>query len=372
MRRRKALLLCLAVAALLCVGFGPPVLTEDAGSGLRLAPWQIAALVAWGNPPDLSAEAALLADETTGQVLLEKNARQRRAVASTTKIMTALVVLERARLDEQVVVSPAAAYTGGNMVGLAPGERLSVWSLLHGLLLNSGNDAATALAEHVAGSVSAFAELMNAKVQVLGMADTHFVNPHGLDAEGHYSTAYDLWLLTREAMRNPVFREIVTKSTWTEGTRTYVNLNQLLLRYPGADGVKTGTSDAAGECLVASATRRGHRLVAVVLHSQDRYADAAALLDYGFAAYDWLLPRLQGEALNRLPFQGQTCRLTMPEAPELLVLRWEAPLLHPFRAVAAQGGGELAAEWWLYRADDVVVRAPVDVRCQAVGEGGGP
>lgn len=372
MRRRKALPLCLAVVALLCMAFGPPVLTEDAGSGLRLAPWQVAALVAWGNPPDLSAAAALLADETTGQVLLEKNAHERRAVASTTKIMTALVTLERARLDEEVVVSPAAAYTGGNVVGLVPGERLTVWSLLHGLLLNSGNDAATALAEHVAGSVAAFAELMNAKAQALGMADTHFVNPHGLDAEGHYSTAYDLWLLTREAMRNPTFREIVAKATWTEGTRTYVNLNPLLLRYPGADGVKTGTSDWAGECLVASATRRGHRLVAVVLHSQDRYGDAAALLDYGFAAYDWLPARLQGEALNWLPSRGQACRLSMPQARDLLVLRWEAPLLRPFRAVTAPGAGEPAAEWRLYRGDEVVARAPLEVCCQYAGEQRGP
>ncbi|MGC8839761.1 MAG: D-alanyl-D-alanine carboxypeptidase family protein, partial [Anaerolineae bacterium] len=284
MTRKKAVSLSLAFLACLCLAFGPPSLTERDAGGMRLAPAQVEVLLALEAPPTPLAEAALLGDESTGEVLWEKNAHQRRAVASTTKIMTALLTLERADLDGEVVVSPAASYTGGNMVGLAPGERLSVRDLLYGLLLNSGNDAATALAEHVAGSAEAFVDLMNARAQALGMADTHFVNPHGLDAEGHYSSAYDLWLLTREAMKNPVFRDIVATPVQTLGPRTYVNLNLLLTAYPGADGVKTGTSDWAGECLVASATRRGHRLIAVVLHSPDRYGDARALLDWGFAA----------------------------------------------------------------------------------------
>ncbi len=369
MTRQKALPLSLAFLACLCLAFGPPSLTERDAGGMRLAPAQVEALLALQAPPTLLAEAALLGDESTGEVLWEKNAHQRRAVASTTKIMTALIALERASLEEEVVVSAAAAYTGGNRVGLAPGERLSVRDLLYGLLLNSGNDAATALAEHVAGSVEAFVGLMNAKAQTLGMADTHFVNPHGLDAEGHYSSAYDLWLLAREAMKIPVFREMVAMPTQTSGPRTYVNLNLLLTAYPGADGVKTGTSEWAGECLVASATQRGHRLIAVVLHSPDRYGDTTALLDWGFAAHDWVPVRLQGRALNRFTLAGQACRLSLSEERDLLLPRWEALSARPFRLVTPQPEGTPTAEWRLYVGDALRFREPLAVQCEAAQGG---
>ncbi|MGQ9458093.1 MAG: D-alanyl-D-alanine carboxypeptidase family protein [Anaerolineae bacterium] len=365
MTQRKAIPLSLAFLACLCLAFGPPSLTERDAGGMRITPAQVEALLALQAPPTLLAEAALLGDETTGQVLWEKNAHEPRAVASTTKIMTALIILERAHLDEEVVVSTAAAYTGGNKVGLAPGERLSVRDLLYGLLLNSGNDAATALAEHVAGTTAAFADLMNAKAQALGMAHTHFVNPHGLDAEGHYSSAYDLWLLAREAMKNSTFREIVATLSWTSGARMYGNLNLLLTTYPGADGIKTGTSDWAGECLVASAMRRGHRLIAVVLHSPDRYRDATTLLDWGFAAYDWVPMRLQGRALNRFTLAERECRLALPGARELLLPRWGASLARPFRSITSSAEGEPAAEWRLYLGDTLWLREPLSVRCGA-------
>lgn len=368
MTQHKAIPFSLACLACLCLAFGPPTLTERDAGGMRLTAAQVEALEALQTSPTLLAEAVLLGDETTGQVLWEKNAHERRAVASTTKIMTALLTLERAALDEEVAISAAAASTGGNMLGLAPGERILVKDLLYGLLLNSGNDAATALAEHVAGSVAAFADLMNAKAQALGMADTHFVNPHGLDAEGHYSTAYDLWLLTREAMKNSVFREMVAMPSQTSGDRMYANLNLLLTTYPGADGVKTGTSEWAGECLVASATRRGHRLIAVVLHSPDRYGDATALLDWGFAAYDWVPVRLQGRALNRFAVAEQQCRLALPERQELLLPRWEAPLARPFRLISPQAESAPRAEWHLYLGDEVRVQKPLTIQCEA-GQG---
>ncbi len=371
MTQRKAIPLSLACLACLCLAFGPPPLTERDAGGMRLGPAQVEALLALQAPPTPLAEAALLGDEATGQVLWEKNAHERRAVASTTKIMTALLTLERADLDEEAVVSAAAAYTGGNMVGLTPGERLPVRDLLYGLLLNSGNDAATALAEHVAGSTDAFVAMMNAKAQALGMADTHFANPHGLDAEGHYSSAYDLWLLAREAMKNPTFREIVAMPSQTSGGRTYVNLNPLLTAYPGADGIKTGTSDWAGECLVASATRRGHRLIAVVLHSPDRYRDTAALLDWGFAAYDWVPVRLQGRALNRVALAGQECRLVLPEVRDLLLPRWEAPLARPFRLLVPAAEGGPRGEWRLYLGDELRLQQPLAVQCKA-GQGEAP
>lgn len=365
MTEGKAVPFSLAFLACLCLAFGPPSLTERDAGGMRIAPAQVEALLALQAPPTLLAEAALLGDETTGQVLWEKNAHEPRAVASTTKIMTALITLERAPLDEEVVVSPTAAHTGGNMVGLTPGERLSVRELLYGLLLNSGNDVATALAEHVAGTTAAFADLMNAKAQTLGMAHTHFVNPHGLDTEGHFSSAYDLWLLAREAMKNPTFREIVATPSWTSGARTYVNLNPLLTSYLGADGIKTGTSDWAGECLVASATRRGHRLIAVVLHSPDRYRDTTALLDWGFATHDWVPVRLQGRALNQFLLAGRECRLALHGARELLLPRWGAPLARPFRFVTPSAEGGPAAEWRLYFGDTLWLREPLAARCEA-------
>jgi len=369
MRRQDWMPVLLAsLGCLCCLGFGPPVLTERDTGGMRLAPAEVRALSVWQRPPDSLAEAALLADETTGQLLMEKNTHDRRAMASTTKIMTALLTLERSRLDEEVVVSPAAAFTGGNMVGFAPGERLLVLELLYGLLLNSGNDAATVLAEHIGGSVPGFAVLMNARAQELGMQDTHFVNPHGLDAQGHYSSAYDLWLLAREALKNPVFRELVSTPSHSMGGRNYVNLNQSLLAYPGADGVKTGTSDLAGECLVASATREGHRLVAVVLNSQDRYGDARALLDYGFGGYGWAPVRPQGRALNRVAMEGQDCRLGIGTRGDILLPRWQVPLVRPFRQLdlATEGSGP-AGEFRLYLADQLLWRHPLSFRCRPGG-----
>lgn len=365
MRQPGRASLWLAALSCLCLGFGPPVLTEGDAGGARLAPQEVSALLALQSPPEPRAGAALLADETTGQVLLEKHARDRRAVASTTKIMTALLVLERCSLDEVVVVSQEAALTGGNRVGLAPGEQVTVLDLLYGLLLNSGNDAATALAEHVAGSVAGFVTLMNVRAQELGLADTHFVNPHGLDAPEHYSTAYDLWLLSREALKNGTFRQIVGTPDHSIGGRHYVNLNQMLTTYPGADGVKTGTTDLAGECLVVSATRQGHRLIAVVLNSANRYEDAKSLLDYGFEAYGWLRVRMQGRALNQVKAKERTCRLTLVPQPDLLLPRWQLPGVQMFRHVVGLSGEEgVAGEFHLNQDGRVLLRAPLLFRCQ--------
>lgn len=235
------------------------------------------------------APSAILVDAETGTVLWAKGAHVRRPVASTTKIMTAVVAMSRLRPNDVVVVSPEATRVAPFREGLRPRERVPAWKLFYGLLLSSGNDSAVALAVAAGGSRGRFLAMMNAKARELGLRDTHFASPSGLIDEGNYSTAWDLAALARYAMANPRFRAVVRtkrkRVPWTSPTRAklYQNHNKLLWRYPGADGVKTGWTTRAGGCLVASARRYGIRLIAVVLGSPDIYGDAARLLDYGFS-----------------------------------------------------------------------------------------
>lgn len=242
------------------------------------------------GPAAVTAAAYLVMEDATGAVLLEHNAQEHRSPASTTKIMTALLVLERAALDEVVTV-PAAVDTlrASTLMGVKPGERLTVRNLLLGMLLPSGNDAAIALATHVAGDEPAFARLMNQRAQQLGLEDTQFTNSHGLDFRdwgSPYTSAYDLAVISRAAMANPEFRNLVAaRSYQAQGEQAAygaLNGNTLLRTYPGADGVKIGWTRRAGHTIVASAVRNGRRLVAVVLGSTARDADAARLLDEGF------------------------------------------------------------------------------------------
>ncbi|GAB4273998.1 MAG: D-alanyl-D-alanine carboxypeptidase family protein [Coriobacteriia bacterium] len=241
--------------------------------------------------PDVEMEAGLLAT-TEGRVLWARNPEERRAIASLTKVMTALVVLEEARLDEEVVVSSRAASVGGSGIYLRPGERLEVGELLAAVLLESSNAAAEALAEHVGGSEARFVEMMNERAARLGMDDTHFSNPHGLNSDGHLSTARDLLRLTLAALEEPTFARLVSTAT-TEipgpsGTRLLENSNELIGEYEGAFGVKTGWTDPAGYCLIAGAARGDVGLIAVVLGADDeksRFTEAAHLLDWGFEHY---------------------------------------------------------------------------------------
>jgi D-alanyl-D-alanine carboxypeptidase (penicillin-binding protein 5/6) len=267
----RLLIFCVStLLALLTMGAGGPVLQGSQPGDLPMYPEQIAAYQAAQQLPATSAPAALLADSDTNQVLATLDPDQPRPMASTTKIMTALLALERANLADQVVISPTALVSGSTM-GLTAGEVLTVEDLLWGLLLNSGNDASVALAEHVAGSDTLFVQLMNQRAAELGMANTRFANPHGLDAPDHYSSPSDLWLLTQKALEHPTFREMVgTPAHFTAG-RQLVNQNELLSIDPNADGVKTGTTEAAGQCLVGSISRDGHRTIAIVFVSQDRY-----------------------------------------------------------------------------------------------------
>lgn len=238
--------------------------------------------------PDIGARAAILINADTGEVLYERNADERMLIASTTKIMTALVVLENCGLDELVEIDSRSAGTEGSSMYLRSGETYTVEELLYGLMLASGNDAASALAIHAAGDIESFAELMNEKAEELGMAGTHFANPHGLDAEGHYSTARDMALLGACAMENEDFARIVsTKSVTVHGSEIY-NHNKLLGMYSGCTGIKTGYTMAAGRTLVSCAERDGARYVCVTLDDRQDWDDHAALYDWAFENYEYV------------------------------------------------------------------------------------
>lgn len=229
---------------------------------------------------EVSATAAVLLDADTGQVLYEKNGDEQMLIASTTKIMTALVVLEQAGLDDTVTVTRDHMAEGSSMY-LKPGETVRVEELLYGLLLCSGNDAALALTA-CAGGPEHFVALMNEKAAALGMTRTSFANPNGLDAEGHYSTARDMAVLAAAAMEEPTFRRICSSRSVTIGQRTMENHNRLLRQVEGCIGLKTGYTKAAGRTLVSCAERCGCRLIAVTLRDSDDWADHAALYKYGF------------------------------------------------------------------------------------------
>ncbi len=256
MRRRTVAALCAALTLCFCI----PVVAEAV---------------------EVSATACVLMDADTGLVLYRKNEDQRMLIASVTKLMTALVVLEQGEVDETVTVTAAHMAEGSSMY-LRVGEKLTLEELLYGLLLCSGNDAALALTE-CAGGVEPFVALMNEKAAALGMKNTHFANPNGLDDEEHYSTAYDMALLACAAANEPTLRRIASTRTAAIGGRTLTNHNKLLSRMDGCIGLKTGYTKAAGRTLVSCAEREGHRLVAVTLRDGNDWNDHEMLYDRGFA-----------------------------------------------------------------------------------------
>ncbi len=233
----------------------------------------------------VSARRAYVLDAVSGRVLFEKNPNEQSLIASTTKIMTALVVCEQCNVLDRMRIPKEAVGIEGSSMYLKEGEVLTLQELLYGLMLSSGNDAAVALAIYCGGTVEGFAEMMNDKARVLGLTGTHFENPNGLDSPGHYSTARDLAKLAAYAMKNPIFAKTVSAKSVTIGDRYLTNHNKLLWRVPGADGVKTGFTKAAGRILVSSASREGRRIIAVTIDAPDDWNDHAALLEEGFARY---------------------------------------------------------------------------------------
>ena len=278
--------------------------------------------------PGIGAQAALLADLQTGEVLFERAADGRRPIASITKVMTALVVLEETDLDDVVTVTREAVfaprdYGSSSTLGLRAGERLTVEHLLYGLLLGSANDAAVALAVHVDGSQAAFLERMDRRAAELGMRRTHFASVHGLDDRGK-STARDLLRLVRGATSHPPFNRITAARFHTiEGPgrdRVIQNRNVLLWLYDGAFGTKTGTTAGAGPCVVAAAGRNGRRLVAIVLHAEgEPFSDAATLLNHGFEGFTRTAVVEAGEALGPVQLRGGSVETAAGATLEALV-----------------------------------------------------
>lgn len=295
----RALTTLAAIAATIVLSFG--VVPAQAAPLRPLYPLEGLAV---DPPPEVTADAWILYDDTYGVVLASTNADEERAMASTTKIMTAMVAFENSTPDQTVVVSQRAADVGEAEVPLVVGEEIEIGALTTGLLVRSANDAAIAVAEGVAGSVEAFVDLMNAKAEELGLQHTHFANPHGLDQAGHYTSASDLLTMALAAMELPEFSRAVGAHVYrfpadpTGEFRVVQNTNFLLWDYEGAIGVKTGYTFQAGRALVGAADRNGRRLYSVVLGSDgasDHFSDTEALLDYGFESFGVVPLIIEGE-----------------------------------------------------------------------------
>lgn len=282
---------------------------------------------------EVAAPSAILMDAATGTILMEKNAHEQMPLASVTKIMTLLLVMEaldsgKITWEDTVTASEAAAAKGGSQVYLEAGEQMPIRDMIKSVTVSSANDCATALAEHVAGSEAAFVELMNQRAAELGMEDTHFVNCTGLDdepeAEKHLSSAYDIAVMSRQLLQHDEIREFTTiwMDTVRDGQFGLSNTNKLVRFYPGATGLKTGFTSQAGYCLSASAERNGLGLIAVVMGcktSQERFAACKSLLDYGFANYALVTPEVRdGQVPVRLGAK-ETVRAVPVENPQLLV-----------------------------------------------------
>lgn len=245
--------------------------------------------------PTINSRAYVVIDRKSNTILVGKNENQKKKMASTTKIMTALVVIENCNLSDTVEVSKKAAGTGGSRLGLKTGDKITVYDLLYGLMMCSGNDAAVSLAEHVAGSISDFAELMNQKALELGLSNTHFVTPHGLDEDEHYTTAYELAILANHAMNNEIFAKIVGTKNYTITINGYpkalTNTNELLGVLNGVYGIKTGFTNGANRCLVTCCKRGDMDIICVVLGADTkkyRTTDSIKLIEYAFSHFTYV------------------------------------------------------------------------------------
>ena len=333
-------------------------------------------------PPRISAASAVLMDAGTGRVLYEKDGRTPRLIASTTKLMTALVALESGHgLEEVVTVAPEWAGVEGSSIYLRPGEEITLEALLYGLLLRSGNDAALAIAGHCGGTVEDFVVQMNQKARELGMKDTGFANPNGLDAEGHRSSAYDMALLARACLENKELAKIAATKSITLGIRTFTNHNKLLWRYEGCVGLKTGYTEKAGRTLVSAAKRDGMTLICVTLNAPSDWADHTALFDWGFANYQARPLSRAGARAGQLPVSGglaPVCPvelgadLTAALAPgETVETAWE---LSEAMLAAPVVQGTQVGEIVYYVNSEELARVPLvagtDVPCDLAGASG--
>ena len=335
--RPRCRLLCLVLALLLAL---PCLCAAGAPSASPVHTLDFPKLSQLTNVGEISAKSAVLIDATSGQVLYEKDAELRLPMASTTKIMTALCALELATPDDVITVDARAVGIEGSSVYLCENEQLTLLHLLYALLLASANDAATAIAIGTAGSVEAFADYMNQKAKALGLKNTHFENPHGLDSEQHYTTAHDLALIAREVLAHPLLRTMCSTRKITipqgEGVRVLVNHNKLLRLYDGAIGVKTGFTKKSGRCLVSAAERDGLTLIAVTLAAPDDWNDHTRMLDAGFSTFESvrlcgdqgfesLLPVTGGKEGYVLVQNAANISLTLPRNRSAMLCTVELP-----------------------------------------------
>ena len=260
--------------------------------------------LSYGEDLNLDGQNYILIEEKSGRVLVEKNSNVKLPMASTTKIMTAILAIEQGVMDEEIKIFKNDVNVGGSSIYLKEGERIKLEDLTYGLMLRSGNDSAVAIANHISGSEEEFVKLMNKKTKEIGAINTHFTNPHGLHDDNHYSTAYDLALIARYAFNNEKFEEVVkSKSYRVKNEREYdyfVNKNKTLWDYNGGDGVKIGYTSDAGRCLVASASRNNMRLIAVTLKDYNWFNDAYSLMDYGFENYSLYPIYLKGQLITQI------------------------------------------------------------------------
>ncbi len=299
MRLRKTLVIVVSALCFLSTGFGPPVLTESDLAYDTVSPEQLRAM--HSEPvPQINAQASIMVDLVTGRILYALNEHERRAPASLTKLVSAVVALEHGSMDEEMIVWPVDL-AATSRAGLLNGEHLTMQQLLGLMLICSDNAAASAVGRNLSGGddYDAFIGWMNEVVARWGLQDTHFANPHGLDEEGHYSSAYDLAIIARNAMLVPFIAETVAYPDALIGNHQVPSTNELLRSYNGLVGVKTGTTDNAGECFIGMAVRPQGRVLVVVLNSADRFQDARLLMDYYYANYYGLEITLNGNMLDR-------------------------------------------------------------------------
>lgn len=316
--------------------------------------------------PTTGARALALLEPQTGTFLMLENADTPLPMASTTKIMTALLAIENCELDELVTIPKEAVGIEGSSLYLKEDDVLSVRALVYSVLLQSANDASVALALKLGGDLKGFSEIMNQKARELGLSNTHFDNPHGLDSEEHYTSARDLALLTREALSNDTFRRIASTYKYSfslgDSVRTVVNHNKMLKRYDGAIGVKTGFTKRSGRCLVSAAEREGLSLIAVTLDDPDDWRDHTAMLDYGFSLMEAVsLDSLNASSFNLKILDGE-CDSVIVEPdtdyPYIIRLKSDIPLraevLLPKYKAAPVCEGEAVGRILIYNGNDVI------------------
>lgn len=325
----------------------------------------------------IGARKAIVTDAVTGRVLYEKNADDQSLIASTTKIMTALLICEQCNVLDRARIPREAVGIEGSSMYLQEGEVLTIQELLYGLMLHSGNDAALALAIYCGGTVEGFVQMMNDKARLLGMEHTHFMNPHGLDSPNHYSTARDLATLAAYAMENPIFACTVSAKTVTAGNRSLRNHNKLLWMVEGADGVKTGYTKAAGRILVSSATRQNRRLICVTIDDPSDWKDHIDLLEDGFSRFSIRRIIEEGQVLGTVEVEGGQAGAVALVATEnfdfAMTQQEQANIVLPgigfIYAPVAQG--QEAGNAYICVEDSVVGKVPLIYGCtveQAVAE----